>query len=75
MWLTAFTDVLEQLLKVSSTVSLASNIETIKDVLLGLVNIKFVYNANQKTFMNVLPCIEGVTSDAHVINSSATTNF
>ena len=42
MWLTAFTDVLEQLLKVSSTVSLASNIETIEDVLLGLVNIKFV---------------------------------
>ena len=49
MWLTAFTDVLEQLLKVSSTVSLASNIESIEYVLLGLVNIKFVYNANQKT--------------------------
>lgn len=54
MWLTAFTDVLEQLLKVSSTVSLASNIETIEDVLLGLVNIKFVYNANKKTFVKVL---------------------
>ena len=51
LWLTAFTDVLEQLLKVSSTVSLASNIETIEDVLLGLVNIKFVYNANKKTFV------------------------
>lgn len=59
MWLTAFTDVLEQLLKVSSTVSLASNIETIEDVLLGLVNIKFVYNANKKTSMKVLAVSRG----------------
>eukprot|EP00794_Sanderia_malayensis_P021220 gene21220-23302_t len=54
IWLTAFTDVLEELLAVSHTVSLASNIDVIEDVLLGLVNIKFVYNVSKHAFVKVL---------------------
>jgi hypothetical protein len=43
LWLTVFTEVLEQLLKPSFEISLSSS-DSIEEALLRIKNVKFVYN-------------------------------
>ena len=47
MWLTAFTDTIEDLLPVSTDLSLISDSDAVEELLMDLRNIHFSYNVNR----------------------------
>ena len=53
VWLTAFTDTINELLSVSSEVCLSSDSDTIEE-LMDLKDIKFMYNVNRSVITKVL---------------------
>ena len=54
LWMTAFTDVILDLLAVDSSVSLQSDSETIEQLLLDVKDIEFKYNVNKKVITEIM---------------------